>query len=459
VGKGEECAAGRRTRPATNQHSKEPLLANCARDYRLQLQARVAHAKHIFDNAAGRGLSAGEYATVEGILQECRAIKGRLDDSLRDRELRNSLDDLGRLDASNNTKENTQLEDSAYDLSFGKGEQSVTDALLEAPQFKQWYRGIAPSGTISESTKGIGSPPVQMNLGLKTLLTGASGTSAGAMVFPETAPFVGPAGRRELTLRDLISIVPTASDQVQFAKFDTETNAAASVPEATATGGTTGTKPESAMAFTTVTVNVRTFAHWIPVTKRAFADAPQLRALVDQSLLHGLAEELEDQMLTGGGTGEDFTGLSITSSVQTQGFVENNMVTCLKGRTKVRTVGRARPTAYLMNPADVENLLLWRDTQGHFMLSDPAGGNPYTNVTLWGLPVVQSEGIPAGTGYVGDFKELFLFDRQAAEISVSDSHADMFVRNMLAVLAEVRAGFCVRRPPSLVKLTLSLGGS
>jgi HK97 family phage major capsid protein len=164
-------------------------------------------------------------------------------------------------------------------------------------------------------------------------------------------------------------------------------------------------------------------------------------------------------MLTGDGNGENFTGFSITSGVQTQGFFENNMVTALKGRTKIRTLGRARPTAYLMNPADVENLLLWRDTTGNFMLSDPAGGNPYSNATLCGLPVIQNEGIAAGVGYVGDFRELYLFDRQAAEITVTDSPSDWFLRNMLAVLAEVRAGFVVRRPASICRLTLSLGGS
>jgi hypothetical protein len=150
------------------------------------------------------------------------------------------------------------LEDSAYDLTFGKGhERPLSEQLLESHQYKTWYKNIAPSGVISDSTKGVSMPPVQVRAGLKSLLTGASGTSAGAMVFPETAPFVGPAGRRELTLRDLISVVPTNSDQMQFAKWDSETLAADPVPEASATGGTTGTKPESSMAFVTVTVNIR----------------------------------------------------------------------------------------------------------------------------------------------------------------------------------------------------------
>ena len=48
---------------------------------------------------------------------------------------------------------------------------------------------------------------------------------------------------------------------------------------------------------------------------------------------------------------------------------------------------------------------------------------------------------PAGTGYCGDFRELYLFDRQASTLYVTDSHSDLFLRNILVVLAEVRAGF------------------
>jgi HK97 family phage major capsid protein len=246
-----------------------------------------------------------------------RAIKRRLDHALRNQELREQLDTLGlvRDDAEGNYKTNTQgnstLEDSAYDLTFGKGDDSkgsITNQLLGAPQFKSWYKQVAPSGVISETAKDLSSPPVQVRMGMKALLTGASDTSAGAMVFSDRAPFVGPPGRRELTLRDLISVVPTDSDTIEFAKWNSETNAAATVAEASATGGTTGTKPESSMDFVTVSVPVRTIAHWMPATRRAMTDARQLRALIDDALLYGLAEELEDQMLTGDGPGQTSRG-------------------------------------------------------------------------------------------------------------------------------------------------------
>jgi HK97 family phage major capsid protein len=162
-----------------------------------------------------------------------------------------------------------------------------------APEFKQWHRQVAgSSGILSDNVKGLSSPAVRFAGGVKTLLTGASDTSAGAMVWPEVQPFVPLAGRRPLTLKDIITVVPVNTDSVQFAKQDTETNAAASVAEATATSGTSGTKPESAMSFATVTVGIKTIAHWLPATKRALSDAPALRALIDEFLLFGVNEEL-----------------------------------------------------------------------------------------------------------------------------------------------------------------------
>jgi HK97 family phage major capsid protein len=427
---------------------------NCLRDAQAKAAPLLQEAHALLD---GGNITPAGYARLDEIRAELKWISERAAEYRKEAKLRRELDRIGlNMEGTDN-----DMEDRFYDLSGdspqGKDEGPLSKRFLNSPEYQAWYKGVAPSGVISDASKGLHSPPVEYKRGFKTLLTGASGTSAGAMVFPETAPFVGPAGRRELTLRDLITVIPTQSDQVQFAKQNTETNAAATVVEATATSGTSGTKPESEMTFTTVTVNIRTLAHFVPATKRAMSDAPMLRQLIDDFLVFGLQEELEDQMISGDGTGENFQGVVGTSGVQTQAFTENNIVTALRGRTKVKTVGRARPTAYLLHPTDVENIRLWRDNEGRFMLNDP--GAPYSNMSLWGLPIIENEGLSPGVGFVGDFRELILFDREAIQVQVTDSHSDWFTRNMLAILGELRAGFCVRRPASLVKLALSAGGS
>jgi HK97 family phage major capsid protein len=206
---------------------------------------------------------------------------------------------------------------------------------------------------------------------------------------------------------------------------------------------------------------VRTIAHWIPVTKRALSDAAQIRTLIDNFLEYGLEEELEDQMVSGDGTGENFTGLANTSGVQQQAYDTSALRTFRKAKTLVRTVGRSIPTGYVVNPLDVEALDLLQDQIGRFYFGGPQGtlnnaglAGPTTN-PLWNLPVIESEATPAGTAWVGDWRKAILWDREQSSITLSDSHASFFVQNLVAILAEMRAAFGVIQPSAFVQIDLT----
>ena len=98
----------------------------------------------------------------------------------------------------------------------------------------------------------------------------------------------------------LCTHIQIGSDTFEYVRITGKTNNAATVPEATtgATPGlagvavgaynaTHGVKPESGIALDVVTSPVETIAHLIPITRRAAADAPQMRALVDAFLVSG----------------------------------------------------------------------------------------------------------------------------------------------------------------------------
>ena len=57
---------------------------------------------------------------------------------------------------------------------------------------------------------------------------------------------------------------------------------------------------------------------------------------------------------------------------------------------------------------------------------------------LVALPA-PSQANPAGTALVGDFRRAVLFDRESATISVGTVNDD-FIRNLIRVLGELRAG-------------------
>lgn len=330
--------------------------------------------------------------------------------------------------------------------------------VVSSPQFKSMMQGFTNSdGTvrIPDRTQ-VKSDPIRV----KSLFTGASGTSAGAFVTPEQTGIIEMLGRRPLTIRDLISVRRTGSDTLEYVRQTAHTNAAKPVPEAqsaaaidgnTVTTVTGGLKPEGSWAFERVSTSVKTIAEWVPVTKRALADAAQLEDLIRDELSKDIAEAEEAQILTGDGVGENLTGILSTSGIQSQSFDTDVFVSVRKAITKARTVGRVVPNAVLMNPLDVETVDLARETGGRFYGAGPFTMGPRT---LWSLPIVESETIAAGTAVVGDFSKAVLWDREDTTVTFSDSHADFFVRNLVAVLAEERVAFGVTRPAAFVKTTV-----
>uniref|UniRef100_UPI00117A9FAA phage major capsid protein n=1 Tax=Lentzea kentuckyensis TaxID=360086 RepID=UPI00117A9FAA len=115
------------------------------------------------------------------------------------------------------------------------------------------------------------------------------------------------------------------------------------------------------------------------------------------------------------------------------------------------------PTAYLLNPVDVETMDLLQDNEGRYYRGGPVGtvGGNLGIAPLWDLPVIESEAVPQGTGWVGDWRKAILWDREQSAITMSDSHANFFVQNLVAILAEMRAAFGVIQPSAFVEIDLT----
>lgn len=330
---------------------------------------------------------------------------------------------------------------------------------LNSKEFKSWMKTVAPNGRIPDGAKGLSSPqfPVSMPFERKAVVTGLSDTSAGAFIQNDQSDEYGRLGYKPLALRDLISVRQTDSDAVEFVQQTAKVTQAAAVLEATSAAMPTvnatthvvepnaggGYKPEDTMTFAKVVTLVETIAVWLPVTKRALADAGQLRGIINQELREAINEKIEDMIIEGSGTSPQFTGLKNTTGILTQSFGTDLLTTSRKAITNLITGGNEKPTAFVLSPADWEGLELALFAAAPYLPSQKA---------LWRVPVVEYYGLTAKTGYLGNWKKAVLWDRQDASISVSDSHADFFVRNLLAVLGEARAAFGVIKPTAFVKI-------
>ncbi|MFI6032958.1 phage major capsid protein [Streptomyces sp. NPDC051315] len=419
-----------------------------------QLKHHLMQAQTIAAKAddEGRDFTDDERAQVKQHMDQAQEAKAGLEKAKATATMRQALADLG---------EGVELQEKSGERRTPSGlvipdaKASLGESFVKSGEY-QALMASAPNGVFGKDHR-VQSRPV----GYKALVTGGSDTSGGAFVTPQMMGLqVGQlAFQRPLRLRDMVTNLTTTSDTIEYVRMTSQTNNAAPVAESTATAdpGTmnaaNGVKPESALAWAKVTTPVRTIAHWIPLTKRALSDAAQVRSIIDAFLRYGLEEELEDQMVSGDGTGENLEGLANVSGVQAQAWDTNLLTTTRKARTKVRLVGRSTPNAYLFNPSDLEAIDLLQDNEARFYFGGPSGLG--TAGTLWGLPVIETEAVPAGTGYVGDFRKAVLWDREQASITISDSHANFFIRNMVAILAEMRAAFGVIQPNAFVEIDLT----
>ena len=424
------------------------------KELREKMKAALMAARGICDEAekAGRDLNAEERVKVQGYVEEAGKLKLQMKQAEDDAALRKALDDLGV---------GIETPGTGGGVAPGQG-QTLGEQFVNAKAFQEWL-GRFPEKRIPESSRGLMSPPVELKMGVmellgrKTLITGASDTSAGAFVQTDYTGIYEPLGRQPLTLMELISKRSTTSDTVEFVRQTTKITQAATVAEsnvttyAGSTGEVSGEKPEGAVAFEKVTATVKTIAVWIPATKRALSDAGQIRGIIDQELRADIDEELEDQILNGDGAGENFTGVVNTSGILTEAWDTSILKTCRKAKTTLRVTGRAIPTAYVFNPEDWEAIELLQDGNDQYYYGGPINNGP---PRLWGVPVVESETVTQGKAYLADWRKAVYWDRERATLQVSDSHEDFFIRNMVAFLMEIRGAFGLIRPSAFVEIDI-----
>ena len=417
----------------------------------LLLQARDIAAKA---ESEDRDFTTEEREQVQTAMKGAKAVKEELKAVEGDEALRAEIMSLG---AGLEIRSQQRGPSSALQGTRGQtiGERFCTD-----PAWQEWLKHVAPAGAINDKSR-VQSPAVQFKSFFperKELITGLSDVSAGAFVQPDYTGIYEPIGRYPLTLRQLISVRQTGSDTVEFVRQTKQVTEAEPTPEANvkvytgATGEIEGRKPQGAMRFEKVTETVKTIAVWVAATKRALSDASQIRGIIDQELREDLADELENQLLNGDGIGENFTGLAQQPGTLIQAFNTDILRTTRQALTTLAVIGRATPSAFLFHPADWETVELIQDANNRYYWAGPLNQGP---PRLWGVPVVTSFHIAQGSAWLGDWRKAVLWDREQATLSVTDSHEDFFVRNIVAFLAEMRAAFGLIRPQAFINVELA----
>lgn len=303
--------------------------------------------------------------------------------------------------------------------------------------------GTKVAGTVDEGT---------------SITNGQLNGAGGVLALPDYLPGIVDIRFAPLSVAQLFAQGSTTSPLVSYVKEASETQGAAATSEKTKKGQADAT-------FTRVNEQVGKVAAFFKITDEMMQDVDQAESFLTNRLVAQVAREEENEALNGTGY-PALAGILGRSGLQTainvtSGTIADPMLVAIaihQQVTAIRTTAFVEPDAVVINPSDWEKILLARDQNGQFYMGGPffgayGQGVPSNVASLWGLRVVQSPRIAAGTALVGGFQEGGqLFRRQGITVEMANQNEDDFVNNLITVRAESRSALAIYRPGAFGKV-------
>jgi HK97 family phage major capsid protein len=311
------------------------------------------------------------------------------------------------------------------------------------------------------STRSNKSNPVVVDGSIVSMDTravyGYNDTQGGHNVQVDRQPeLVDRVPQRPIVLLDIIGKTTTNSDAVEYVEVSAKTNNADFVPERNLGNTDFGVKPESDISYALKTVNVHTIAHWMASSRQVLSDAPRLKNDIDTWLRQGLMLKLEHAIVNNASGGSGFTGILNTAGIQSRVHAvsgrdfnaADNIIDTLRRAITDIQLAFFMADGILCNPVLAEKMELLKDDNKQYLnVFDPL------QQRLLRVPLVVSQVISATTAIVGNWSlGCRLWDREQTEVRVGEPN-DFFLKNAVAVLAELRAAFAVPYPDMFEKVT------
>ena len=279
-------------------------------------------------------------------------------------------------------------------------------------------------------------------------------------------------GILETALRDPDSVIglfdqiQTSQNAYVYLEESTFTNNAGEIAEA----GDISSANESALAFTEKTESIRKIATFLPVTDELLADVAGIQGYVNSRLSTMMKLRLDNQLMDGNGSAPNLTRVLNKTGINSFAFGSysgelGRLGQIYQAITEIRKDAFVEADAIVMHPEDWYQIIT-SVTDVATTTSGAAAKNPLFVVAggfgadaaprLWGLKVVPSTVVAAGTMLVGKFgggDAAQVIMREGVDLAVSDSHSDFFAKNQLAIRLTMRLGFAMYRPTAFCSIT------
>ena len=290
-----------------------------------------------------------------------------------------------------------------------------------------------------------------------SITTVGVGSGTTGVQMPTRLPGITALPMQELRIRDLMNkVTMTTGNSFDYVQMLSRQSSPSPQIEGQA-------KAESTYLWTSKSDTVKTIAHFTNVSKQALEDIPWMRNTLDTELMYGLLLKEESEILAGDGTGQHLNGLitqatAYNTALDVSGDTKLDKLRHAKLQARLIGLATFAPDGVVLNPTDMAKIELIKDenggtNKGRYIIGDPQQGSPVKYV--WGLPVVESDSITAGTFLLGAFgTAATLIDRLAAMVEVSFEHSTNFTSNMATILCEERLGMAVKRPNAFITGTI-----
>lgn len=281
-----------------------------------------------------------------------------------------------------------------------------------------------------------------IGLELKNTVTNAIGNT-----FSERRPTLVTGAFREFTIEDLITSIPTSANAIDWVRENVFTNSAAEAAEGVQIA-------QSSITFTTGTMPVTNVAHFIKITRQLAMDNAALAAFINRRMVYGVNLRVENQLVAGDGVAPNLGGLTLAANRTAHGYTAASLAALgLSATNKLDLIGKMigdcaladyPADVIIMNTADWWTLRLSKDSQGRYLLGDPASS---VTPMLFGRPVVASNAMTALNVWVGSLSQAAtLHNREGIVVDMSDSDENNFQLGLVSVRAMRRLALTVEKP-------------
>lgn len=259
-------------------------------------------------------------------------------------------------------------------------------------------------------------------------------------VYPQRFLPPTPQAREPMRVLDLLPIV-AGGPYIEYYRTIGSASAAA-----TAEGAA---KPQSMISYEKVDCRATKIAHWVEASDESIMDFPNFSALVLGDLQAGLVDAENGELLNATAGGEHgFDGLLRAPGTLTRARGDGTSLDALEQAVTDLRTGPAfvAPDAVVIHPADWSSIRRAKDNQGRYLAVDPLDGAANT---LWGVKVVQTSQIPAGTALLGNFSEATtVYSVNTMRVDI-DRGGDAFIKNVTRIRCEERLILTTPRPSAL----------